>query len=107
VWFWIWTALVAASLVWAFFWSRYLWRTAAKLLQALEGLSQALARLENASFDGVPLPALAVSTETTDLLARLEARQQRLTARSRRRWQRHQAVYDRWAVLAGYRDKAQ
>ena len=43
MWFWIWSALVVATLVGAFFLGRSLWRKVKVLLRALDGLSSAAA----------------------------------------------------------------
>ncbi|MDR3359896.1 MAG: hypothetical protein LBO20_04465, partial [Bifidobacteriaceae bacterium] len=50
------------------------------------------------------LPEVAVFADAEDLSERRDSRRRRIADRRRRRRQSHQAAYDTWAVLAGWRD---
>jgi hypothetical protein len=105
VWFWLWTALVSAWLVGVFFGLRWLWRQLAALMAAVEAAGTAAeAAGGRASFTPAPVPEVALFASPQALAARQQARWRRIKARRQRRRDRHQAAYDSWAVLAGWRD---
>jgi hypothetical protein len=110
VWFWLWTGLIVAWLVGVAWGGRWLWRQLKELLAAFGAAAdQASAHLEPetnpaVSFVPTPIPTVAIFAGPGEMLERANARTQRIAARRRRRSQRHQAAYDRWAVLAGYHD---
>jgi hypothetical protein len=102
VWFWIWTGLILGWLVGVFFGLRWLWRQFKELMEAFGAASElATTRLAPAATPS-PIPEVAIFASAEDLATRFSARAERIGARRRRRRERHQAAYDRWAVLAGY-----
>jgi hypothetical protein len=107
VWFWLWSSLVAAWLAGVFFGLRWLWRRFAELTRAVAeaaALVGQVAQDRQTSFEATPIPTPAMVADPAELAARALARGDRKAARRRRKQERHQAVYDDWAVLAGYKD---
>lgn len=107
MWFWLWTGLIAAWLVGVFFGLRWLWRQVKALMEAASAAADkagTAADSANSAFEPAPVPEVAVFAKPEDLMERVQARWDRKAARRRRRQERHQAAYDAWAVLAGYRD---
>ncbi|MDR1394059.1 MAG: hypothetical protein LBJ62_08860 [Bifidobacteriaceae bacterium] len=105
MWFWLWTGLIAAWLAAAFLLLRWLWRQAKGLMEALGAAAVMADELPGgAGFAGSVLPAVALSATAEELAERRDGRRGRIARRRALRQARHQAAYDSWAVLAGYKD---
>jgi hypothetical protein len=104
VWFWLWFGLIVAWLVSAFFLLRWLWRQAVKLGAALGRLGDATERLDKGHFAAAPIPEPSIYSSWDELLARVDARQQRIAGRRERRAARRAATYQAWSELAGWSD---
>jgi hypothetical protein len=99
--------MIVGWLVGVFFGLRWLWRQAKALMEALATASEATAKALDghmSSFEAAPIPEPAVFVSPGSVAGRVRARYRRIASRKARRRQRHQAAYDSWAVLAGYKD---
>jgi hypothetical protein len=98
--------LVLAWLTGVFFLLRWLWRQAVALMEALSEAATAAGAAWDAqdAWRGANLPEVAIFAKAEEIAARWDARGERIAGRRARRRARHQAAYDSWAVLAGYRD---
>jgi hypothetical protein len=106
VWFWLWAGLITVGLGTILLGLRWLWRQAVQLFDVLGAATEALGRLESgaSSFASAAIPPPALLSSAAELQARRQSRWERIAQRRTARRLRHQAVYDSWAVLAGYRD---
>ncbi|MDR2348011.1 MAG: hypothetical protein LBD90_05260 [Bifidobacteriaceae bacterium] len=104
MWFWLWAGLILAWLASAFFLLRWLWRRAKDLMRAIDEAAEVTEHLDSGTWAPAQLPPVAIFATAADLSGRRHQRRDRIASRRARRRARDQAVYDRWAVLAGYRD---
>jgi len=93
-----WLVAVAISLVW-------LWRQAKALMRAASRSADALERLsQTGQFPGTQPATVAIDAKPEELAQIRRQMRDRKQARKDRRRAAHQATYQRWSVLAGWRD---
>jgi len=103
VWFWIWTVLVVATLVGAFFLGRWLWRQAAGLARELgragevaAELSVRAAELQAIAARDAPDTSATVFSDLEPLRERRAALRDEAAARKTARQERHRATVRGW-----------